>query len=83
MEPKIVPREVGKCPECGGALEVEVVEWDAETGVPTIGGLSIGCREESLNEEAEHHRHWQSDWQDAIDEVSHWARENIRVPINK
>lgn len=58
-----VPKQLLVCPECGGRLEIEVNEWEAETGRPVFGGYYLNCE----NESSVHHRHWQSDWQPAID----------------
>jgi hypothetical protein len=64
-----VPKTVAVCPECGGALHVESIEWIEETGIPTSGGLSVDCE----NEENERHRYWQSDWQSIINAVEKWC----------
>jgi len=64
------------CPECGGPLDVEISEWETDTGKPTEGGIIVYCRheeEEEIRALAENdypeweHDHWQSTWQPTID----------------
>jgi hypothetical protein len=64
-----VPKDVCVCPECGGKLMAESMEWIEETGMPTIGGLTVDCK----NSFVERHRYWQSDWQSVINQVEKWC----------
>ena len=41
-----VPLAVAVCPECGGSMVLEVIEWDAELGEPTKPGCDLSCRAE-------------------------------------
>lgn len=58
-----IPKQLLICPECGGRLDIEINEWQTETGLPVFGGFYLNCE----NESSVNHRHWQSDWQPAID----------------
>lgn len=60
-----IPKQLLVCPECGGRLDFEVNEWESETGKPVLGGFYLNCE----NEGSVRHRHWQSDWQQAIDKA--------------
>lgn len=61
-----IPKQLLVCPECGGRLDFEVNEWETATGLPVIGGFYLNCE----NENSVSHRHWQSDWQPAIDKAA-------------
>ncbi|MFA7454885.1 MAG: hypothetical protein WCZ10_10530 [Desulfobulbaceae bacterium] len=76
------------CPECGGPCEVQVEEWEADTGIPTLGGFRLLCRAEevefaaALQEERDpawEHRHFQSDWQPAISAAFACLKEHVRI----
>jgi hypothetical protein len=38
-----IPKTVAICPCCGGALSLEVSEWESETGAPTEAGCYVDC----------------------------------------
>jgi hypothetical protein len=38
-----IPKSVAICPVCGGALSLEVNEWESETGHPTEPGCYVDC----------------------------------------
>ncbi|MBC8867792.1 MAG: hypothetical protein H8E44_00145 [Planctomycetes bacterium] len=70
-----VPREVAECPECGDQLEIDVYEWESETGFPTTTGFHVVCKSEEMSETGvpvETHRCWQSDWQPINDSIAEW-----------
>ena len=70
-DPKPIPSEVSKCPECGGALSFQLDCWEEEWG-----GLALECENEEWqdgeSDEPDNHRWWQSDWQPVIDRVKAW-----------
>lgn len=77
-----------KCPECGGALIVEVDEWSSRDGTPTAGGYRVMCEPDSDAELAawdrdedheDGHRYWQSDWLHVQRRVGKWMVRNVRV----
>lgn len=89
-----VPPRVAKCPECGALLEVEVIEWESETGKPTgEGGIHVVCTreekalddyiagemDEALYRSDYEERGWQSEWQPVCTRVARWAEKNVRV----
>ena len=39
-----------KCPCCGGAVEVDVFEWESDTGLPTEGGFHAMCANSQLED---------------------------------
>lgn len=65
----LIPKNVAKCPECGGHLYADILERDTETGAPTREGFEIECE----GEECFEHRWWQSDWQDVFDAAYDWT----------
>lgn len=85
-----VPEEIALCPECASRLNLEVIEWETETGTPTEEGCYVGCNwedeqlaeaEESGDFDFESHRCWQSEWQPVIDSVVKWARANVKIEV--
>jgi hypothetical protein len=64
-----VPKKIAVCPECGGRLCAESCEWAEETGIPTTGGLYVGC----MHENRLQHKFWQSDWQKIINAIEKWC----------
>jgi predicted nucleic acid-binding Zn-ribbon protein len=81
----MVPPAVAVCPECGGRLYLDVVEWESDSGRPTDGGVHVDCEREpdpdddSPEAEDAEHRSWQSDWMPVMDRVTAWARRHVRV----
>lgn len=82
-----LPRKFA-CPECGGALIVEVDEWSSRDGTPTAGGYRVMCEPDTDAELAawdrdedhlDGHRYWQSDWQHVQRRVGKWMVRNVRV----
>lgn len=77
------------CPECGGKLYADIVEWETETGIPTDGGVTVHCETEdaelgaALDDDSIDddylktlmHRHWQSEWQPIIDQITRYCQE--------
>lgn len=76
-----------ECPECGGALIVEIDEWSIADGIPTQGGYRVMCEPDTdaelaawrRDEDYRGHRMWQSDWHGVDDRVGRWMIRNVRV----
>lgn len=66
----LIPKSVAVCPECGGRLDAECIEWGAEDGKPSTSGLYIDCRKDRRRME---HKYWQSDWQSIVDAIGKWC----------
>lgn len=76
-----------KCPECEGALLVEVDEWSARDGTPTAGGYRVMCEPDTdaelaswdRDEDYDGHRHYMHDWAQIERRVGKWMVRNVRV----
>ncbi len=76
-----VPATVAVCPHCGGALYLDVDEWDAETGVPTETGTHIYCVNEP-DDDATFDIHYQMPyvyWLPLHARVYPWVAQRVRV----
>lgn len=79
------------CPECGGPVNVEISEWTARDGIPTIGGVSVWCDEELAEiynagdndrDPNQLHRHWMTDWMPLVVAVERFSMRHIRIPVS-
>lgn len=77
-----------KCPECDGALIVEVDEWSSRDGTPTAGGYRVMCEPDTDAELAawdrdedheDGHRYYMHDWEGIKRRVGKWMVRNVRV----
>ncbi len=86
-----LPAEVATCPECGGALQVEVTEWIEATGIPTESGMVVLCQQAEdefgkwMDESGkyspmpESHEYRHSDWESEIQRATKYAIQFCRV----
>lgn len=72
-----VPRSIATCPDCNRALELEVDEWEADTGIPTETGCKPYCQRSHPNTEASHMPYVY--WLPLEQKVYAWVREHVRV----
>jgi hypothetical protein len=70
-----LPPEIGVCPECGAEIDIEVVEWDTETGIPTDAGCFFNC----TAEDDAHYRTPYVDWVPLELYIYPWIYDHIRV----
>jgi hypothetical protein len=68
-----VPDTVAKCPECGGDLAANSMQWDAETGQPDAAALEIVCIADARELTCIHRWH-QSEWQPIRDAIVKWCK---------
>lgn len=72
-----VPRDVATCPTCSRTLELEVEEWDTDTGIPTETGVHPYCLR--LHPNSEETRMPYVYWMPIQQRVYRWACEHVRV----
>ena len=73
-----IPKSVAICPHCGGALHLEVDEWE-ENGTPTYVGVHVSCEGETDDPNDRHYQTPYVDWMPLEHRVWTWARVHIRV----
>jgi len=77
----VLPRNVAICPECGGEIHVDCVEWDAVSGKPTQAGLDIACLADDATEPWSgedndvSHIYLQGAWQPVRDAIWQWINQ--------
>ncbi len=74
-----VPESVGKCPECGGQLEVLCMSWDEATGQPIAPDLEIICTDEPIfdGDRGINHSWNQSRWLPVKESIALWAEASV------
>lgn len=77
-EPVKLSPVLGTCPECGGALYIEVTAWETETGIPIEEHIEVDCENDDVEDDDARHRWWQSEWMPVIDKVRAWGMKHIR-----
>jgi hypothetical protein len=73
------------CPECGGATEIVIDEWDTGTGEPKGDGFRLICMREENNSvmkvfQGDKHTYRQSIWDESLRNALRWMKKSgIRV----
>ena len=76
----VVSVAVAKCPECGGRLVAQFLDFDCETNLPLVSSTTLQCENEDFEEEDNWHRHWQSEWMPTIYDVKQWLlKSNLAI----
>lgn len=77
-----VPGYIARCPECGGDLEVEIIEYTADDKRVTVDGFYVECTDE-FDDEVACHNHEQHMWERVQDRVHEWLYESVRLVDDK
>lgn len=78
-KPFEIPGSVAQCPECGGALWVEVLEYSLPDRRATDVGIYTQCESEDDEDRDTWHRCEQSEWQPTYDRIYNWMYDNVRI----
>lgn len=76
----LLPVSVATCPECGGPIEIEIDEVEADTGAPTPGGYLLLCANDATVLHDYGWRTYGHEWDALTARVHPWIVAHVRAP---